>query len=463
MQKKEILNHLAAGIEKQVPNVWDEIYNKVHNVKDNMSKIDTAYENIYCIKTKKNRLGRMAVAAACIVIIAILAFSPVPAHVETEIAKILGFLYNDKGINNAINKGLGQIINKSCTDKGITVSIDGIISDDNRTAILLTIQGDTEKLKYATIDRIEITDKNGNIISNGGIMRYSYDNNKSSRKIIYSIDSLNNYVGDSINIKINKININYYEPIDIDTGIRLDDKDIVNASINLEDKIPFLKSFIIKNYEKDKDVARIDIEYKIEEDGINDMIFFKLFYGKNQEVQVIDYQIVPSEYIDDGDNINIKQISKKIAGYRVTAQYKVNDLNLTSNDVRIVAQYYDNSNYNSINGNWAFNLTLQKNLANNSTLKIKANKKFSFNNHIYKIKHVVFSPSETRVYIETSDIVPAIDTKDIILKNNKNEILRCIQYFKDSEGFQVYSFNPVLEYEDVIFQISDTVCVPISK
>lgn len=461
MQKKEILNHLAYGIEKQVPDVWDEIKHKVHNVKDNENITNTICTNIYFMETKRNCSARMSIAAvACIIIIAILAFTPALAYIEAEIWKIHANLYNDIGIKNAINKGVGQIINKSYTDNGITVRVDRIISDDNRTAILLAIESDIEKLKDATIDSIEITNQNDEIICDGGIMRHTYDNKKNIRRIVYYINSLNNYIGHDINLKINKININSYEPIDVDTGIKLGNNNIVNASIDLKDKIPSLKSFIIKNYERDKDIARIDFEYKIEENSINHMVFFKLYYGTDQEVQVINNQIVPYEYVDESSNI--KQKEEKIATYRFTAEYKVDSRNFTSDDVRVIAQYYNNSNYSSKNGNWVFNFRLQKNLVENSILKTKVNKKFSFNNNIYIIKYAVFSPSETRVYIQTADTVPIIDTKDIVLKNDK-EILRCIQYFKDSDGFQVYSFSPTEEYENVIFQIAEIVYVPLSK
>lgn len=97
------------------------------------------------------------------------------------------------------------------------------------------------------------------------------------------------------------------------------------------------------------------------------------------------------------------------------------------------------------------------NLDGNYTKKLEINKNFSYNGKTYKIERVVFSASETRVYIKSDNGSPAVDIMKISLKTD-DAIISCNHYFKGEDGIQVYCFEPSVGYENT-FQIAEDVKV----
>jgi hypothetical protein len=334
LKEKEILNRILTAVEKQVPDMWNDLKNVLQKEKSNDNNANVVCDKTYILNRKKLNIRKLLVeAAACIIIVTTLAFTPAFAYIQSGIGKLIDKGYHDKGVNIAMENGFGQLIDQSATNNGITVTIDGIISDQNRTAVLLSLYSEVNDLKDSTIGKIDITDENGKVISNGGIMRHSYDSQNNCRKIVYSINSLNGFIGHNINVKINGINIVF-------------------------------------------------------------------------------------QYIN---------------GNTVTENMK---------------------------GNWSFNFGLDKNSADNVTSDIKINKDFVFDNTAYNVKNVVFSPSETRVYIKTGYDSSVLETKDMSINTN-NEIIKCYQYFKDQDGSQVYCFDPIIGEENVLLKIDEIITISL--
>lgn len=309
MKRKEILNHLASGIQKQIPEVFDEIKNEIRDLEDNSYREDSLRSNICNSDKKRNRLKKLSIAtAACLTLLLTFTFTPARAYIENSISKIFGNAYHDKGVSGAIDKGIGQVINQSHTDNGVTVNINGIINDANRSVLLLSLNSQKTNLKDATIDSIQIMDRKGKSISTGGIMRYSYDNKKNERKIVYSIEPLSSYLDKNIILKINKINTNNNKESlsEFNTGIQLNDKSVNNLEKDFDKIIPYIESFVIRRYQVTEGEASIEIEYKIKEEYKDSMVFFKLVYEKGQELETINEQIIPFTI-----NSNNDQSSKK--------------------------------------------------------------------------------------------------------------------------------------------------------
>lgn len=118
--------------------------------------IEAAVKRGQRVKRKQRVLRPVAVAVALIFILVLsVNLSPAFARVVGALPgmeAILNLICFDRGLVDVIDHGFGQIINKSATDKGITVTLDSAIYDGKK--LILAIRMDTEK----EFDRLGILD-----------------------------------------------------------------------------------------------------------------------------------------------------------------------------------------------------------------------------------------------------------------------------------------------------------------
>jgi hypothetical protein len=116
----------------------------------------------------------------------------------------------EEGLRNALSLGLGQLVNQSVTNQNVTINLDGIVSDGNRTVLLLSANSDSVNLKEANLDlypneknkKIEI---NGKQIEGGMGNSFSYDEKKNQAIYIIDIWDTKKYAGQLLSLRIENL------------------------------------------------------------------------------------------------------------------------------------------------------------------------------------------------------------------------------------------------------------------
>ncbi|WP_409296942.1 DUF4179 domain-containing protein [Peribacillus sp. SCS-26] len=108
---------------------------------------------------KKTLYKRLAIAAAaCLLALSAMTFTPVLAAIQEAVDKIFSSGHiDDGGLKTAVSKGHGQIIDQIYYDKknDITVHFESIMTDDKETKLLFTYQSKKTNLKNYYIDIFE--------------------------------------------------------------------------------------------------------------------------------------------------------------------------------------------------------------------------------------------------------------------------------------------------------------------
>jgi hypothetical protein len=215
MEKKQITKHLNQAIEKQVPDVWNQIESKLQQRKD------SPYEEIVMPpRSKKRNLskGLSIVAAASLVIFTTLTFTPALAAIQEMYDKIFSSEHiDDPGLKAAISEGHGQVINQTYYDEkhDINVHFQNVLTDDKETKLLLTYHSDSTNLENYSLDNFEgatsiyLVDENGrkeDLKHVGWGSRY-YD--KKENKVVEAISfhSIKAYEDQIVHLEIENVSI----------------------------------------------------------------------------------------------------------------------------------------------------------------------------------------------------------------------------------------------------------------
>ncbi|NRK74303.1 DUF4179 domain-containing protein, partial [Salmonella enterica subsp. enterica serovar Typhi] len=140
MKKDKILKHLDNAIEKQVPDVWDEIETQIHKAEKlgNGEKV-VRLSNVSTQNKKVTLYKRISLAAVVGLIVAIMfTFTPVLATIQEVYDKIFSSKHiDDTGVRTAINLGNGQAVNQTFYDEkyDITVHFESVMTDDKETKL----------------------------------------------------------------------------------------------------------------------------------------------------------------------------------------------------------------------------------------------------------------------------------------------------------------------------------------
>jgi hypothetical protein len=219
MKKDKILKHLDNAIEKQVPDVWDEIETQIHKAEKlgNGEKV-VRLSNVSTQNKKVTLYKRISLAAVVGLIVAIMfTFTPVLATIQEVYDKIFSSKHiDDTGVRTAINLGNGQAVNQTFYDEkyDITVHFESVMTDDKETKLLLTYQSDNTDLKNVYIDLFEGESSINLIVGNqqkklgsvGWGSRY-YDSKENKVAEALSFASVKEYEGQDIRLEIENLTI----------------------------------------------------------------------------------------------------------------------------------------------------------------------------------------------------------------------------------------------------------------
>ncbi|MDR6997791.1 DUF4179 domain-containing protein [Neobacillus niacini] len=220
MEKEKMLKHLDQAIEKQVPDVWDEIQNKVHRIEKLGYKGDMVMQNNDTAHNKKRRLYKRLsiVAAICLITVSTLTFTPALAAIQEALDKIFSSKHiDDTGLKMAINEGRGQTVNQTYYDKkhDITVHFESVLTDDKETKLLLTYQSKKTNLQHYYVDIFEGKSSIKLIVGDGQKKRLHtvgwgsryYDAKENKVFEAESFDSIKEYEGQNIRLEIENLTI----------------------------------------------------------------------------------------------------------------------------------------------------------------------------------------------------------------------------------------------------------------
>jgi hypothetical protein len=218
MEKDKILKSLDQAIEKQVPDVWNEITSKIQSAEESGKGHQVVMLNHSRTPKKKKFYVRFTLAAAvCLLAIFTLTFTPALASIQGVIDQIFNSNHiDDTGLKKAINKGLGENIGLTYYDKkhDITVHYQSVMTDDKETKLLLTYKSKNTNLKNYYLDIFEgktsvnlIVNGHKKKLDNVGWGSRYYD--KQTNKVVeaLSFESLKQYKGQKVNLEIDNVTI----------------------------------------------------------------------------------------------------------------------------------------------------------------------------------------------------------------------------------------------------------------
>ncbi|MDF2791910.1 MAG: hypothetical protein K0S80_5012 [Neobacillus sp.] len=219
MDKENIRKHLDNALEKQVPDVWDEIENKIHKMEETGWGVKTVMpRNVSKLNKKGTRYKRLSLAAAvCLIAVSTLTFTPVLAAIQGVYDKIFSSKHiDDTGVRTAINEGHGQAVDQTFYDKkhDITVHFESVMTDDKETKLLLTFQSKKTNLKNYYLDLFEgvssihlIAGKAKKKLDNVGWGSRYYDRKENKVAEALSFESIKEYGGQDIRLEIENLTI----------------------------------------------------------------------------------------------------------------------------------------------------------------------------------------------------------------------------------------------------------------
>lgn len=190
---------------KQLELSGNEIQNKL-KILNSLSDIN--YSDGYKRKVKSQRKYLLLTASVAIVLTLVLS-----TIVYAFVNLVFGDMNFDKGLKKADEAGQTTSLNLSTKDKNITLNVKGIISDNLRTVILVSVSGelppvedeDDEDFGPANLESMNLRDENGNEYqykgASGGY--FSNDPNKDMR---LEFEGIKNHDVDSLTLYIASIN-----------------------------------------------------------------------------------------------------------------------------------------------------------------------------------------------------------------------------------------------------------------
>lgn len=127
-------------------------------IEQGLPSADTKLQSFEMILPKPKRYRKVAILAA---LAAILAATPVLAAISTNWERLFS---HRSGIQTALQMGLGQLIDKSVTQEGITLTLNKAIVDENRTVILYTLSAQEGSVKDLYFSQVGLKDSQGKVI-----------------------------------------------------------------------------------------------------------------------------------------------------------------------------------------------------------------------------------------------------------------------------------------------------------
>jgi hypothetical protein len=215
MDQEKMLKHLDRAIEKQVPDVWDELNSKLHNIEAPKVVVMPLSKNP---PKKGSAYKRMAiVAAVCIMAASALTFTPALAAIQEIYDKLFSSEHiDDKGVRMAVNREQGQFLDQRFYDdkNDITVHFQSVMTDDKETKLLFTYQSDKTDLENYYVDIFE-GKSSIHLVENGRKVKLDnvgwgsryYDQKQNKVAEALSFESIKNFEGQDIRLEIDNLTI----------------------------------------------------------------------------------------------------------------------------------------------------------------------------------------------------------------------------------------------------------------
>lgn len=217
MEKDQIMKHLNNGIEKQVPDVWDDIQGKIERMDETGNRKLVVLPSAATVQNKRRTLVKRfsAMAAAGLIAVSTLTFTPAMAAIQELYDKIFSSEHiDDSGLKNALGEGIGQTINQTYYDKehDISVHFQNVITDDKETKLLLTYESKKTRLENYSIDifegesSIHLVDSGGQKkLKNVGWGSRYYDEKENKVFQALSFDSIKGQEGQNVSLEIQNL------------------------------------------------------------------------------------------------------------------------------------------------------------------------------------------------------------------------------------------------------------------
>jgi hypothetical protein len=125
-------------------------------IEQNLPSADTKLQAVDMSLPRKRKYRKIV---ALSVLAAILVATPVFAAISIDWARIL-----PRGIQSALQLGLGQVLDQSVTHEGIKLTVNKAIVDDNRTVILYSLSAPKGSVKEMYFSQLTMKDSQGKVI-----------------------------------------------------------------------------------------------------------------------------------------------------------------------------------------------------------------------------------------------------------------------------------------------------------
>lgn len=217
MEKEKMLGQLDQAIEDRLPDVWDQIETKLYK-SETASITNVVIPGNFRPGRKKRAVYSRAALSAAIILMAVsaMAFTPALAAIQEAFSKLFANV-DDEGVKNAVNLGYGQAVGQTYVDEanGISVHLDGLMTDDKETKMLLTYQSEELNLKNHFVDIFEgksaiyLIDEAGQKkkLKSIGWGSNFYDEKENKMAVALSFDSIKEYKGQNIRLQIENLTI----------------------------------------------------------------------------------------------------------------------------------------------------------------------------------------------------------------------------------------------------------------
>ncbi|WP_261130659.1 DUF4179 domain-containing protein [Bacillus sp. Marseille-Q3570] len=219
MKKERIIKHLDDSLEKQVPDIWNKLEDKLHKTQELESwELSGTQSNISSLNKKRTLYKRFSIAVAiCLIVFSTIIFTPALAAIQEVYDKIFSSDHiDDSGVRTALNEGHGQVLDQTYYDEknDITVNFESVMMDDKETKLLLTYQSEETNLENYYLDLFEgkssiqlVRGNERTKLDNVGWGSRYYDRKENKVAEALSFESLKEYEGQDLRLEIENLTI----------------------------------------------------------------------------------------------------------------------------------------------------------------------------------------------------------------------------------------------------------------
>ena len=325
---------------------------------------------------QRNNLSKAAVITG---ISAVMISTPVYAAIHYNWTDVLS---HKAGIHSVWEQGLGQTIDQSVSNHGITLTVDTAFSDENRTVLLYTLNpGTSYKEETLSYDKVELLNSDGQIIPGNYYQRWNAEIGKYQG--YFETDYVLNHKRENLRFSI--------------TNVVLTEKTEVPLSYNPANQET-------QTFEVKKDgisTVRIETFEQSEKDTLlNTTVHFEGLDQRQRERTWTTFTVLDTKN-------NIVRGSKNVYGIpgasseETVSEQIYTKKQLIADGTHFTLSYERETGRTS--GEWGMDLTLSKSELENSTIREKLDLPVPEMLEGSKITEMIVTPSEVRLIITNQE------------------------------------------------------------